>query len=59
VSLARGASPVEVGRVTLLGSGQLEFRHTAAGLELTLPEAKRGQFIPVLQIEGAGIAPFV
>lgn len=57
-SLALGASPVGAARVSLLGSGQMEFRQTGQGLEVTLPDPSRGQFVPVLRIEGSGIAPF-
>ena len=57
-SLARGASPVEVGQVRLLDMGEVEFRQTAQGLELKLPDPVAGQFIPVLRIEVSGIAPF-
>lgn len=56
-SLAAGASPVRAGRVSLLGGGSLPFTQGASGLELTLPERQAGAFVPVLRIEGEGIAP--
>lgn len=46
----------KVGRVTLLGQGPLDFRQTGGGLRLTLPAAAAGAFVPVLRIEGDGIA---
>ncbi len=54
-SLAAGASPVRVGRVSLLGGGQLPFTQDGSGLRVTLPEPALGAFVPVLRIEGEGI----
>ena len=42
-------------RVTLLGGGPLEFRTDGAALRLALPAAGR-RFVPVLRIDGAGLA---
>lgn len=55
-SLAAGASPVQVRRVSLLGGGQVPFTQDGSGLLVTLPESAKGAFVPVLRIEGEGIA---
>lgn len=47
---------MQVERVTLLGGGPIEFRQTGAGLRLTLPPPGPDAFVPVLRIEGSGIA---
>lgn len=46
---------VAVERVTLLGSGALDFRRNDAGLRVALPAPASGAFVPVLRIEGGGI----
>lgn len=43
-------------RVSLVGGGTVRTEQTDAGLTLTLPRAKAGEMIPVLRIEGRGIA---
>jgi len=47
---------VAVERVTLLGGGSLDFQRSDAGLRVTLPPPGPGGFVPVLRIEGGGIA---
>ena len=43
-------------RVTLLGGPQLQFRQDSDALRLTLPRPAIGRFVPVIRIDGAGIA---
>jgi alpha-L-fucosidase len=42
-------------RVELLGGPQLQFRHDAEALHVTLPPPQDGAFIPALRIRGRGI----
>ncbi len=46
--------PVE--RITLLGGGNAKFAHTAGGLSVTLPPPGKDDFVPVVRIDGRGIA---
>ncbi len=55
-SLAAGKTAGAVERVTLLGGGTLRHRRDAAGLHVDLPAGKPGGFVPVLKIDGRGLA---
>jgi len=56
-SLGKTALPqAKIGKVFLLGHGALKFRQDAAGLYFNLPPAKSGAFVPIIRIEGAGLA---
>lgn len=44
-----------IDRVELLGGPELPFRHTADALQITLPPAATGAFVPVLRLRGAGL----
>ncbi|WP_093664796.1 alpha-L-fucosidase [Sphingomonas gellani] len=43
-------------RVTLLGGGPVAHRHAAEALHLDIPRRVDGRFVPVVKIEGQGIA---
>lgn len=55
-ALATGKAAGAVERVTLLGGGTLRHRRDAAGLHVDLPAGKPGGFVPVLRIDGRGLA---
>jgi len=46
----------KIARATLLGGGPIEVRQEADAAVFTLPPAKPGQFVPVLRLDGAGLA---
>jgi alpha-L-fucosidase len=52
-TLALPSASIE--RVTLVGGGPVAIERGEAGLELTLPRAKAGDFVPVVAIEGRGL----
>jgi len=54
-SLARTVNGGVVERVTLLGGGVIAHRQDAKGLHMTMPANTRGQFVPVLKLEGRGL----
>jgi len=43
-------------RITLLGGGPVAFRHEGAALQLDMPKRQGSGFVPVLRIDGRGIA---
>jgi alpha-L-fucosidase len=45
-----------VERVTLLGGGPLAWLRDRQGMHFTLPQPTRGAFVPVVRIEGRGLA---
>jgi alpha-L-fucosidase len=51
---ATGDATVE--RVQMLGGPQLAFVRGADALRLTLPQATNGEFVPVLRVDGRGLA---
>jgi alpha-L-fucosidase len=57
-SLATGApsAPGQVERVELLGApGALEYTRTTQGLEITLPQRRRGEYVYTFEISGQGL----
>lgn len=54
-TLAAGRRQGRIERVTLLGGGPVRHRQDATGLHLELPMDRAG-FVPVVRIEGAGVA---
>lgn len=55
-SLARTVNGGVVERVTLLGGGVVAHRQDPKGLHVTMPANTRGGFVPVLKLEGRGLA---
>jgi alpha-L-fucosidase len=55
-SLARSVNSGVVERVTLLGGGVIAHKQDARGLHVTIPSNTRGGFVPVLKLEGRGLA---
>jgi alpha-L-fucosidase len=56
-SLGAGAlKGAKIARATLLGGGAVEVRQGADAAIFTLPPAKPVQFVPVLRLDGAGLA---
>jgi len=55
-SLARGRWQGAVERATLLGRGPVRHRQDAAGLHLDLPRKPDGGFVPVVRLDGRGLA---
>ena len=53
LSALKGAA---IARATLLGDGPVEMRQDADAAVFTLPRAKPGQFVPVLRLDGTGLA---
>lgn len=53
--LIRALADRAVERVSLLGGGEVRWRRTGQGLEITLPETRRVDFVPGLRIEGPGV----
>jgi alpha-L-fucosidase len=45
-----------IARATLLGGGPVAVRQEADAATFTLPRAQPGQFVPVLRLDGAGLA---
>lgn len=52
----RALPDAAIERVRLVGGGQVRFTRDEGGLTLNLPPARRGEFVPVVQIDGRGIA---
>ncbi len=55
-SLASGSIAGSIERVTLLGGGTVDHRRDGAGLHLELPGAGAAGFVPVVRIDGKGLA---
>ena len=55
-ALARTINGGVVERATLLGGGVVAHRQDAKGLQVTMPANTRGGFVPVLKLEGRGLA---
>ena len=55
-ALGRDRNDGEIERVTLLGGGPVRHRRDAAGLHLDMPRATPAGFVPVLRIDGRGLA---
>ncbi|WP_033921951.1 alpha-L-fucosidase [Sphingomonas sp. 37zxx] len=54
-ALGTGAAG-RIERATLLGGGEVALRRASDGLTLTLPPAADGALLPVIRLEGAGLA---
>lgn len=55
-SLAAGSIAGSIERVTLLGGGTVDHRRDGAGLHLDLPGTGAAGFVPVIRIDGKGLA---
>jgi len=55
-ALGRTAAQGEIERVTLLGGGPVAHRRDADALHLDLPRTPAGGFVPVVRIDGRGLA---
>jgi alpha-L-fucosidase len=55
-SLARGRMNGTIERVTLLGGGPVRYRRDAVGLHLDLHQNSGADFVPVVRIDGRGLA---
>jgi alpha-L-fucosidase len=53
---ANGTPEAVVERVDLLGGPQLSFQRDGEALRLTVPSPRAGEFVPVLRIDGRGLA---
>ncbi|GAA0331695.1 alpha-L-fucosidase [Sphingomonas oligophenolica] len=53
---SRALPAVTIARATLIGGGPVMAERTGAGLTLTLPRAGVGDFVPVVALEGRGLA---
>jgi alpha-L-fucosidase len=56
VTLTALPKDAAIERITLVGGGKVKFARSEAGLTLTLPRAGAGDFVPVVRIDGRGIA---
>jgi len=56
VTLTAIPTDAAIERVTLLGAGKAKFARIAEGLEVTLPPAGKDDFVPVIRIDGRGLA---
>lgn len=52
----RALPDAQIERVQLVGGGALRFTRSDAGLSVTLPRARAGDMVPVVRVEGRGIA---
>ncbi|MCW3848874.1 alpha-L-fucosidase [Sphingomonas sp. LB-2] len=55
VTLKSIPADAQIERIALLGGGKTKFARNAGGLEVTLPRARPGDFVPVIKIDGRGL----